>query len=320
MKIKLKILIGIFLISSAIFWTCMLLYRNVEFTKTLMAIDEEREKKANEQRAIDEQKQNEIANSLDIEKIYEKYDEMNEYYQGLALVKSGNKWGYIDKEGNVKVPIIYDAANNFGGEKIAKVKRDGLWGYVNINAKEVIPIEYEFCGEISNGIVAVGKKNKYGFINSKGKNICGLIYDRVEPFGKDGMAKVFKNNRYGYIDMTGNIVVPINNKVDYQQSDFTGEWNRDQKDSNEMAKLEIFNQTSMYFEFNLKLNDNLEKDAFYGIAEIISENTAKYVYNFGKSKDIIMFNIKEEHLGVEAMLDGNMGMGEGNTIIGQYIK
>ena len=26
----------------------------------------------------------------------------------------------------------------------------------------------------------------------------------------------------------------------------------------------------------------MEKDAFYGIAEIISENTAKYVYNFGK--------------------------------------
>ena len=320
MKIKLKILIGVVLISLAIFWTCMLVYRNTEFTKTLMAVEEAKEKKADEQRIIEEQKQNEIAENLDLEKIYEKYDEINDYYQGLALVKSGDKWGYIDKEGNVKVPIIYEAANNFGGEKIAKVKKDGLWGYVNINAKEIVPVEYEFCGEINNGIIAVGKKNKYGFVNTKGKNICGLIYDRVEPFSNDGIAKVFQNNRYGYIDTAGNITVPINNKVDYSQADFTGEWNRKQTDSNERAKLKIFNQTSMSFEFKLKSSDNSEKDDFYGNAEIISENDAKYVYNFGKSKDVIMFYVKDGCLEVEAMSDGKMDMIDGNTIIGQYAR
>ena len=42
------------------------------------------------------------------------------------------------------------------GEKIAKVKKDNLWGYINTEGKEVIPVDYYFCGEISNGIIAVG--------------------------------------------------------------------------------------------------------------------------------------------------------------------
>ena len=44
------------------------------------------------------------------------------------MVKGG-KCGYIDKNNDIVIPFVYDAATPFeGGE--AKVKKDGRWGTI----------------------------------------------------------------------------------------------------------------------------------------------------------------------------------------------
>ena len=52
-------------------------------------------------------------------------------------------------------------------------------------------------------------KNKYGFINKKGKTVVKPVYDRVSKFC-NGLAYVEKNGRAFYIDKTGKkaIVLP----------------------------------------------------------------------------------------------------------------
>ena len=49
---------------------------------------------------------------------------------GLAYVTIGDKSGYIDKEGNTVFPLEYDSATSFYDGK-AIIKKDGRWGFLN---------------------------------------------------------------------------------------------------------------------------------------------------------------------------------------------
>ena len=70
------------------------------------------------------------------------YDEIGDYYSlGVALVRKGNKWGAIDKDKNIVVPIIYDKLAPFGffGPKqtASEAKRGGKMVFVDMNGEEV---------------------------------------------------------------------------------------------------------------------------------------------------------------------------------------
>lgn len=53
-----------------------------------------------------------------------KYDDADIFSEGLAPVKLGNNWGYIDKTGKEVVPCRYEDASNFS-EGLAGVKIGG---------------------------------------------------------------------------------------------------------------------------------------------------------------------------------------------------
>ena len=60
----------------------------------------------------------------------------------LFLSKKDNKYGFVDKKGNVVVDYIYDDAreqNDFG---YIAVKKDGLWGSINKNGQIIIEPKY----------------------------------------------------------------------------------------------------------------------------------------------------------------------------------
>ncbi len=44
---------------------------------------------------------------------YPAYDFVGEFSEGLARVRRGNKWGYINEEGEEIIPLIYDYAHDF---------------------------------------------------------------------------------------------------------------------------------------------------------------------------------------------------------------
>ena len=52
------------------------------------------------------------------------------FKEGLACVKNGEKWGYVDICGNVIIPFCFDDAWGFS-EGFAWVKKDGKWGLVD---------------------------------------------------------------------------------------------------------------------------------------------------------------------------------------------
>lgn len=171
--------------------------------------------------------------------IPEKYDDAWEFSQGLAkvmLVKEvkGEKqqyFGFVDKNGKEVIPTNYTDAQSFY-EGLAAVKQDGKWGYINTNGKVIIPFKYREArsflegfalvniekgnpifisksGEqyddfrpFEDGVAAVMKKGKWGFINEAGKLIIGFKYDEVRSF-KNGYVQVRIGKKRFYIDKEG---------------------------------------------------------------------------------------------------------------------
>ena len=134
----------------------------------------------------------------------------NEY----ANYKYNNKYGIVDKTGNVVVSFSYDYAFNFN-EGLAAVIKDGKLGFVDNNNNIVIPCMYdnegydfEYSYKFSDGLAAVKKEGKWGYIDKSNNVIIPFIYSEVEDF-HNGLALVTDNDgNKGCIDTTGKVVVP----------------------------------------------------------------------------------------------------------------
>ena len=67
---------------------------------------------------------------------------------------------------------------------------------------------YDENWRFSEGLAAVEKNGKYGFVDEAGKEVIPLIYDDVFDFS-EGLAHVKKNDKHGFVDKTGKIVIPL---------------------------------------------------------------------------------------------------------------
>ncbi len=93
-------------------------------------------------------------------------------------------------------------------EGLAKVGKRGKYGFIDTNGDLVIPCEYSNVSSFSEGLVSVQNEDgKWGFIDTNGNNIIPCEYDETGVF-VNGLAAVNENGKYGFIDTEGKIVVP----------------------------------------------------------------------------------------------------------------
>ena len=140
-----------------------------------------------------------------VEVIAPKYDSLGMFSEGLATVKVGDKWGFIDTSGKEVIPMIYDDCNGFC-EGLAAVKLDGKWGYVDKTGSVVIDMQYDLADNFRRGRAVVSLKNRFGFIDTDGNEVIPLQYNGAIPFYSD-LAAVEKGSKWGFIDESGNMVV-----------------------------------------------------------------------------------------------------------------
>lgn len=115
------------------------------------------------------------------------------------------KYGFIDKKGNWIIEPQYDKLGNFS-EGLALIEKNGLCGFVDITGKEVIPCRFEAAGFFSEGYAAIQLNGLVGFINSSGEVVIKPQFtcSVQHPVFHEGLAPVFGiDEQTGFIDTTG---------------------------------------------------------------------------------------------------------------------
>lgn len=108
--------------------------------------------------------------------------------------------------------ITYERTDAFGDNDVVAraVGSNGKWGAVDRNNKLVIPLKYGFLMPFYEGYAAA-YKTKYGkaaLIDSNGNELTGFIYDSMNGCS-EGRICVSVNGKYGFLDTSGKVVIPI---------------------------------------------------------------------------------------------------------------
>jgi len=156
------------------------------------------------------------------------------YTDGVAPAYIGpKKFGIVDTQGNVVKVVVDGGPANFYGDfsgVLFTTFMDGLYsfndgsqpaaengyfpqGFIDTEGNIVIDPQYEWivAGQFSEGLCAVAKEEKIGFIDKTGNLAIPYQFDYAYPF-TFGLAAVGINDvgiTYKYIDPTGNTVIEI---------------------------------------------------------------------------------------------------------------
>lgn len=177
------------------------------------------------------------------------YDDMDYFYEGLARVRLNNKSAYIDINGKVIIPtnkdFYFDEASYFTPSGLAKVKVGGFYGFIDKQGKEQIPFRFEevadFYGALAvakkegnwgaidktgnwiippnyvavengSGVIIVYDGSLFALFSEKGENLTGFVYENIGiQLGtiSEGLIPVRKGDKWGFMNEKGVLQVPL---------------------------------------------------------------------------------------------------------------
>lgn len=93
------------------------------------------------------------------------FDDVWSFSEGLALVKIGDRYGFINKEGQYVVNPQFDNAGIRFSEGLVHVIIGDKWGYINKEGQVVIKPQFDSAGTFSEGLARVKTGDKWGYIS-----------------------------------------------------------------------------------------------------------------------------------------------------------
>lgn len=132
-----------------------------------------------------------------------KYDEVQEFREGLAVVRLDTNYGYIDTNGLEVISLKYRHALSFS-EGLAGVKSDSsLFGFINKKDELIIEPKFHNVGEFSGGLCIIfSAESKISFIDKNGNIVIEGPFEDAQPFWGESTL-VQKNGKCYYINKKG---------------------------------------------------------------------------------------------------------------------
>ena len=109
------------------------------------------------------------------------FDRVGDFREGRAVVRKGKKWGFIDRKGSVVIPLLFEEAGDFSGSRAA-VKLKGKWGYIDDRGEIVISPEYISAFAFREGVAVVETETGFGYINPAGKFLTHTRFSFASGF------------------------------------------------------------------------------------------------------------------------------------------
>lgn len=210
-------------------------------------------------------------------KMFPEFNATYWYKDDLGLAIKDKKYGFINKNGEIIIPLVYEDAFPFYNG-YASIKENDKWNYLNKEGKIIFSDSLIFSykpiidnkaifmisgnevekrkrmhSEDRNGSQTFAEylnqiKNiqlKEGLIDINGKVIIEPIYDEISGYFINGFMRVRNNGKAGIINEKGEIVIPIeyDNVLDFKNGMFTAE------KSNSWGIIDVGNNTIIPFEY-----------------------------------------------------------------------
>ena len=140
------------------------------------------------------------------------YAETGEFSDGLAAVakERGGPWGYIDKAGKMVIPERFKRANPFrNGVAFVRDKDDKSLiidkrGKTIKELGDMYPSVATMPG--SDGPIPFASQRGLGYMTEKGDVVVPPAFEEADFF-YEGLAAVRKGGKIGFIDPTGKMVI-----------------------------------------------------------------------------------------------------------------
>ncbi len=134
------------------------------------------------------------------------FDSGSPFVQGVALVTIDKKPIYIDTTGQPISSLSFDEAYVISKDGLAEVRIGNLWGFVDTTGQLAIEPQFEHAYAFSEGLAPVQVAGKWGYINKTGQMVIEPRFDSFRYFNQ-GIAAVKQGNKWGYIDITGQVII-----------------------------------------------------------------------------------------------------------------
>lgn len=150
------------------------------------------------------------------------------FCDGLAKVYNGSRWGYINADGEIAISPQWPAVYDFSQERAFVQNGSEKLGIIDNTGKQIIGFEYDnvacyftyppenlsgagwYKGGccFSDGLAAVCKDGKWGYVDLSGNIAIELQYDQAGVF-YGGYAVVEKDKQVALINTSGNVIIPF---------------------------------------------------------------------------------------------------------------
>ncbi|MDL2292574.1 WG repeat-containing protein [Acholeplasma sp. OttesenSCG-928-E16] len=144
------------------------------------------------------------------------YDQIEGFYSnGMAIVKKNNKYGLINKKNQVEINIEYEDYRSFyfSLDTIC-LKKDSKWGVLDISGKELIPFDYDdFKYDVYQNYLIAQKDGKWGVVNHANEVVIPFLFQDILPQTERLFAVKF-NDKYGFVESGLNSVDEF--EIDYE--------------------------------------------------------------------------------------------------------
>lgn len=148
-----------------------------------------------------------------------KYQSLSQVDRGMIIAQKDGKAGIIDITERTLVPFIYDNMRSFSCcPDLAPVIKNGKQGFINRKGDITIPLEYDADPDLhlayfyKPGLAILMKNGKYGVIDSCNNAIIPFKYSKIEWFSNQDCFIITNEKKWACFSFEGK---PLSDFSDY---------------------------------------------------------------------------------------------------------
>lgn len=138
-------------------------------------------------------------------KLTEGYQEVSGYGDEYFVIKKENRWGFVDRQGRLRISNRYDLARPFN-ENLAPIKLREKWGFIDKSEEIRIQPYYDDVTPFQHGRSIVSLDNQYGLVNESGDEVLELIWESIRRLSTGNYLVRDKSGRFGLVDANGSFI------------------------------------------------------------------------------------------------------------------